>query len=356
MRLIPALNKRNSEMSLDSSGNEIHIAVEFADECSLETKELFLNLLNEILVYVGAGGEFLAGIWIVADNDLPAKVQELTDQFGISGQFIPRKIAPRGIALPLQVDDSLVCYIVIQSSLVRSIEGPGQYHPFDLVSTLLEELLHVHLFGSRWRKNGSLGQENQPPCRDELLVLCSNFHDECAVSALKTALLATRELTDHDGGLTPAQVMYGSSISALIDNAYHNLSQLVVRAAMGITPVAEAYNDVIAEIYRGIFEPLARDAGFRLGNSDAPHPNSNAAESRFFREHVEPFWEQIHETLLKSVHNEFVQTDSIVSQLADAVDSFLRHIGVETKAVKDGGCWVDFNTRFFDQQVLQDRV
>src|SRR5690606_20739498 len=104
---------------------------------------------------------------------------------------------------------------------------------------------------------------------------------------------------------------------------------------------------VLADIFRGIFEPLARDFGFRIANPDAPHPFSNAENSWFYRNHIKQFWLRIETELQQSIASNFSELPATVKRILEIVDEFLTYVGVSTTVTEEGKCWTTFTSDFF---------
>ncbi|MBI1258396.1 MAG: hypothetical protein GC204_13070 [Chloroflexi bacterium] len=309
--------------------------------------EGFGNLLKELfpLSLVGEKSH-LYGVYIVPHGQMEESVQQVLQMMQGEGTYHTGDYPPSGVAIPTEKDGNLYCFILIDERQLASIT-PEHYRQQETVSTLLEELLHVRLFGIAWERRGYLRPQNQS-CQSDLKILCSNFHDEYAVCRLKTGYLGSSVPIEHEGILTTIQVVYGAPISPLIRRTSKELYQFILDGANNIITADFSYHKILNWVYRGILEPLARDAGFRAGNPSASHPNSDAIKSIFYREHILPYWKNVEELLGKSFDSEFKESDELLLQIETQVDLFLRHIGVSIKTKPDGGCWVDLDTSFFD--------
>ena len=321
------------------------IQVILIGEWKEHTKNGFTQLFSQLLSY--SSKEILAGIYIAPQEYVLTIVNKIIEMSDVAGEYRPPEgRIPRGMMIPIEKNKNLLCFIILNSDLLELIKDDGLYHPKELVSTFLEELLHVHLLELRWRKLKSIFDDST--CQSDLFRICSNFHDEFATSFLKSKILGFQRLIDYDGELTTGLFAYGESIASDLNKAQSNLADLVIGAVDHDISIQEAFNGAIVQIYRNIFEPLSRDAGFRFANPDIPHPNSDADSNWFYREHIKPFWLQIEIILQDSMKNDFNKYDTVIYELGSVIDGFLKYIGVFISENSDDGCRVDFNTGFFD--------
>lgn len=85
--------------------------------------------------------------------------------------------------------------------------------------------------------------------------------------------------------------------------------------------------------YRGVFEPLARDAAFRAGNpADAPDRPPGPERSRFYEERVAPFWNRARALLDLSHRTDLLAMDDAIDGLAGVLWEFLVELGMPVRS------------------------
>jgi hypothetical protein len=114
------------------------------------------------------------------------------------------------------------------------------------------------------------------------------------------------------------------------------------KAAAGITPTEQAWPALQTIVYRGIFEPLARDAAFRDGNTDESPVKHNASDNRFYREIIKPYWLAIYKELDRSFSSDLVESDRALDRIVEVLEGFLARIGVTFRPQADGSWWIWF--------------
>lgn len=330
------------------SNKQYNINIEYLCDCAEIAKQGFIRLVEELFRYSLANEEqFLTYIWIVPDGEIAQNVRSLIETSDIKGEYMQGETYhAKGVAVPILIKGKLQCHVLIELQLLLKIEALDQYHPQELVSTVLEEFLHVRLYGSQ--AHLIVKTADNKSCYSGINNLCTMFHDEFAVSAMKSVILASEKLTDYNGELITGSVLYGVRIPPVLDNAFTKLRDTINGGASGDMSISDAYDKVLQIVYRDIFEHLARDMGFRTSLPEAPHSSGSPLESWFFREHILFFWEKIQKLLRHSLESGFSQYEVVITGLVDIFDQFLKYIHVFLKTKPDGSCWVDMDSSFFD--------
>ncbi|HMN15804.1 MAG TPA: hypothetical protein PKD55_26095 [Bellilinea sp.] len=94
----------------------------------------------------------LAGIWIVPEGQMITFVNQVIAQFAPDANL--HKLGthePDGVAIPIETENSATALILLDAQPLRQLNAD---HPFvpEVISTLLEELLHVELYSIRWER------------------------------------------------------------------------------------------------------------------------------------------------------------------------------------------------------------
>ncbi|MDQ3779312.1 MAG: hypothetical protein M3354_02015, partial [Chloroflexota bacterium] len=111
--------------------------------------------------------------------------------------YSPNGPVPRAMVIPAARDGGLRCVILLSADLAESMTADTR--PDELVSSLLEELLHVQVYATRWLQGGfTEGQATSARERD-LRILSDRIHDEYFTCRRKGALSATLLLYDAPG-------------------------------------------------------------------------------------------------------------------------------------------------------------
>ncbi len=222
----------------------------------------------------------------------------------------------------------------------------GRYHPQPLVSSLLEELLHVRLYVTAWQHRGYIHPLDRHGVDKDLFVQCTRFHDEHMVARWKAAICSTTRLFDSEYGLDVGYLWYGESLRSMLEEAGSSLAEVISDAASHRLGAEDAWSWIADLVYRGVFEPLAREAGFRAGNpSSQLGPYNSPAESRFYRRHVEPHWRATRYQLDRSFGTDLAEMDEALVELMNIVTQFLARIGVTYQTNSDRGNRFSFDPR-----------
>src|SRR5258706_11937772 len=135
----------------DSSATGPQWSLEF--QCDVVTDEAarFGVLVQEMAVLAAIPNpQHLRRIVVVPEGQLPAAVNAIISQ-GDPGKAMYKtgNYSPDGVAVPTERDGQLACEIVFDERVVQGLSSPG-YPPFDSVSTVLEELLHIWVYSGLW--------------------------------------------------------------------------------------------------------------------------------------------------------------------------------------------------------------
>jgi len=322
---------------LDQSNHSNKICIDDSCEISPERVEVFTALIRKLsLASLPTSAEHLKGLLVVPDTDLERTVNAIAEGKR-PAPYRAGTTLPPAIAVAVEDDSGLSCFIVITESLLQSIDP--EHYTVDTVSTLLEELLHVRLYIGTWQRRGCLmSRKTESPCAQDLFVMCSNFHDEYVVARWKAPIFASLGL----------EIRYGLRLAPILDQAAQNLARIVIMASSGVFPIQDAWGKVIRSVHRDLFDPLARDAGFRAGNPESSQDEDGASESWFYRDHIASYWQQVQVELERSFDSGLTETESALDEIVKTVEEFLRFIGVTYRDIDDSQCWVNFERRFFD--------
>src|SRR5260370_21785647 len=141
-------------MSINSSS---HCEVQFEDRYQIPKQklEIFYKLFGELLPIASIPDiTHLQRVIFVANGDMESAVNEiLREQKEDAGIYVMGSHVPEATAVPLEIDNSLNCMIIINANQVHLLD-PKHYHPFQLVSSLLEELFHVRIYSTAGKHRG----------------------------------------------------------------------------------------------------------------------------------------------------------------------------------------------------------
>lgn len=317
-----------------------NLNVQLLSKCyiPLEILESLKNLVESLSPFVLANPQpCLKEIWIVPDESLEGEINNLHRNYSLSkeGTYRTGQIPSNGVAVPVETEGGLVCYIVLKESLIRQI-SPNKYPPFEVVSTVLEELLHTNLYAI-------LGAQPTVESRQssDLITLARTIHDEYAISRWKSTIAAQYTIFEYEGKMQTLRLSYGEPIAERLDAALIELDKIISSTAKRQMPFESAYQRVLYLLHRSILDPLARDAGFRVINSDINNPNSNSKESKYY-DLWKSFWDEIEFQLDRSYSTEFRETNSSIDEIATIINRFLVSKGIAVEKMPNGGAYVNF--------------
>lgn len=317
-----------------------HIAPSTIDLLCKVLDTLMHLLQNVFPPSLVSGLERLKEVRIVPDAEMESSINEIAQQVMPLGKHLPGG-ARTAATIPIEGSEGVDCYVVINEKELDQIEPENL---FPIISTLLEELLHVQLYSFRWRCRGCY----LAPRADSLLILCSNLHDEYIVSKWKSAICASVPLISHDGEPSICFIYYEAPLGLTLDRALSSLSEVVTDGARGRISTTEAWDRLMTSTYRDVFEPLARESGFRAGAPESPQREGGASESWFYRVCVLNYWEEIQAQMERSFQSQLVEMDAAIDQIVTVVTRFLNDIGVTYHRIGSDSYWVNFHSGFFD--------
>ncbi len=327
----PEVERELNEVGM-VNGNPSDHTVQLNVACQLQKwrQDAFVSLLRELIpVALGDSVVYLRAVYIVEDNALENTVNTIIRDIAKSTKTYEAGPNPVGaVAVPVEDTDGLGCYIVFTKKELNQLTSRN-HHPLNLVSSILEELLHVRVYARTWQIRGRLWPiASDLTWKEDLFLLCTRFHDEYIVGRTKAALISTTPLGYHQGQMTTFTVFYPDSLAPILRRARNALTQLISTAVAENAPVNTSWITLQAIVYRGIFEPLARDAAFRDGNIEKSPIEFTATETTFYRNTVETYWLAIHRELDRSFTSDLTEIDIALDRMIDVLESFLAYIGI----------------------------
>ncbi|MFL5624277.1 MAG: hypothetical protein ACJ788_01615 [Ktedonobacteraceae bacterium] len=297
------------------------VPISWEVEISLEQRANFTELLHQLATHINPGNS-LKEVCIIADNVLALKIQSLTGKPYRSGPHYPE-----GVTVVVEKGNTFSNIILIRQAFFTSDETGI----LEQISILLEELYHCWLYHQTWQRRGSINLRSADLYTNELFRICGQIHDEYAVARLKNIFLGGHlTLRDEQGQSIPLFIEYGSSLSALFDQIPH---QLRTRDILQIAPLIRK-SAMLPIVYRFIFEPLARHAGF-LTPIPPDYPlqwsDNSPEENVFYREMIAPYWVQIKSSLEVSFDSQFNETEKALDAICKTVDACLDRLRQEYK-------------------------
>ncbi|MFZ6029874.1 MAG: hypothetical protein ACOYYS_19340 [Chloroflexota bacterium] len=333
------------------SSTSINVQLNIVCQLSSEKVGALEALVRELLALVNP--ETLRYVLIVPDNEFETAVNNIIEMATDQRNSYKHKISnpARAIAIPVEIGEELNCFVVIGESILQNIE-PDHYHPYELVSSLLEEFLHVWYFTITWKRRGYVQhrQGGLDACTAALFTIADQMQSEYVVNRKKAYLAGTNHLfeVERGGELVTGQFRYGDSVSKRLDNAIKSLGKTVIGAATKEITISDAWLCLVNDLYRDILEPLARDAAFRTGTTDEHLTEKEALESKFYKDHFDVHWRKIRSELQRTMNSELKEADLALDEIVKTLRIFLECIGVTYRKTDDDRCWVDFRTNFFD--------
>ena len=287
----------------------------------------------------------LATIFVVDVARVQEAVSAVVQTIDATLTYTPNPaFSARGVAVPVEQDSQLMSTIVLAGELIELL-APPRIHPYETVSTVLEELLHVSVYETTWRRRGYVHHRGRglSGCESDVLALVSRMSDEYVVNRRKATLASTRPMFDHtDGGLVTGQLQYGWSLPATVSSGIRQLGSIVREASVGGRTDLESWNLVASGLYRGVLEPLARHAAYNEVN-----PSDQSVESLAdlpqFRERILEQWLALHRGLQRMFDSDLADTELLLPEMSEAVRQMLFRFGVEYQDSHSGRCHVRFS-------------
>lgn len=288
-----------------------------------------VELVEELAAYAfTVGRPYLRQIEVVPDEAFSARINAIMAQDQHGGRVYTAPTHGGGaVTVPAETGRALVCTIILAERQVL----PYPARDARLVSTLLEELLHVDLYVQHFQRRGYVQptDEHVPVHLVDLTIIASKLMDEYLVNRRKTVILASYPLADIDGQRQPFVVETPTGqLESALDQSLVWLRQIVSRHMDGVVG-EETWNEMLQWLFRGPFEALAYAAGKRA-SWEAPYPiEHEAAQSRFFREHVQGSWQAVAAQFERAHASTLAKFDDAARQIVNEFRAFLRHIGID---------------------------
>src|SRR5260370_36351209 len=132
---------------------EISYSLNFERRCQISEQKCMLcaQLLIDLFPFASLPDvRYLQRVIFCDDDAMEQTVNDvISEQRNIPGLYVAGSTVARAVAIPLEFDDGLRCCIVLSKSEVELLESEHS-HPQQLVSSLLEELLHVRIYSTAW--------------------------------------------------------------------------------------------------------------------------------------------------------------------------------------------------------------
>jgi len=283
---------------------------------------------------------------ILPATEMIESVQEAARDLVPSAVYHPAGGTSVAVTLPIETDGETSAIIFVSADQLDAI-GPDGTPDLSLLSTVLEELLHVRLYSARQEQSLLHLTPGQPPCTRDLLILACNLHDEYAVSRLKAEILAQLTEKTSDGQYV-FSLAYGLDLGNVLDESFKDLSTAFWRVAHGELPVDQFWALVVDCIYHGILDPLSRETAFRAVVSARSPAQPDISGHWFFRESIAGYWKSIESLLERSFDTDFREMGAAIEGIAETIRKLLAHLGASYEEC-DGTCVVLYNTHFFQR-------
>lgn len=289
----------------------------------------------------------LERVLVVPLAQIPATVNTMVRE--VEGRQINYTSSPihpaTGVAVPCVDGEELLCFIVLAAEIFTDLT-PERYRPADAVSTILEEFLHVWLYGEAWKRRGYFHlTSTDEPCEQDFFMKLNQAFDEYLVMRHKTAILGTLALVDGEDGPVTVVLGYGGDVGQLVAAGEQGIRQIVFDVTGGQRSVEQVWPEFCGHLYRGILEPLTRYAAVQ--DSYLEHPQAGEKpETPLYRRVTGPFWSALHRELRRAFDAPEETEDALRASMAE-LRNYLTRIGVTYRKTSDGGCYVHFDESFF---------
>lgn len=310
-------------------------------ECEIDTAVLahFDTVVRELSGILNQDAlRSLKAVVVVDRSEVASKINELIRSAGSHRNYMPADaFAPEGVALPLERDGSLESFVVIAREVPEALSRPEQCRPPAAISTILEELLHVCVYGLAKDRRGYVHPDQQTllPCEVDLHVIASQMCDEYVVNRLKSRILRTVPMvqSEPDGPLTVVELSYGAQPRALVSQGVDRLAAVLLDARTGALDASEAWPIVTRILYRNFFEPLARYSAYAddLGPSGL---DAELCQDDGYRQFLRPHWLRTHEGLLEN-------TEQVLEEILLTLRVILHDSGVVYGGIPSDD-WIEF--------------
>lgn len=318
---------------------ECEIADEELAYFALIVRELAGLLNQEALVS-------LRQVTVVEHSQVAPKANALIRTVDARRSYFPEgALGPEGIALPLEQDGRLESFVVIAREVAESLSRPVRVRSPNAISTILEELLHVCVYGLAKSRRGYVhpDQTSRLACEVDLHVIASQMCDEYVVNRLKTRIIRNLPLVqaEPDGPLTVGELRYGAVPLALVCQGLERLSLVLRHGRSGVLAPSEAWPMVTRILYRNFFEPLARYSAYvdDLGPSGL---DEELLTSDGYQGILRAHWLKTHAGLQRLVSSDLADTENVLEEVVSTLRVLLQEVGV-TYGGRAAECWVRFS-------------
>jgi len=327
------------------SPEQENIEIDFLINIPQEIRNAVKLLIEKLTEHVSP--DSLRRILVVPDNKVAETVniiiREATSK---KGSYFPNSEFPaNAVSVPVVNGDKLNCYIVIGDGLIQRLSLSNIYVN-NVVSAILEELLHVWHYSVVWRRRGFINYtENEcDACSIGLYTIASRMHDEYLVNRLKLQILSTIPLVklNPDDELSTTGIQYGGDIVALMNNAFIEMRNIIEQVTTKKIPISVAWEELQNWIYRGILEPLARDSAFRADTTEKLKTKQIASQSSYYRDYFDDYWVSILHNLERTIISDFTETEDALDVIVEQLKQFLETIGVTLSIIDKSTCYVLF--------------
>lgn len=328
-------------------GPQLH-KFEILAECGIREEEFahFSVVVRELasLLAPEALGSLQAVI-VVDRPNIPSKLNELIRSVDAYRSYAPGDAhAPDGVALPLEADGVLSSFVLIARETAESLSRPAPFRSPNVISTVLEELLHVCVYGRAKKRRGYVhpDQSSALPCDIDLHVIASQMCDEYVVNRLKTQILGTVPLVQEapDRPLTVVELSYGAVPYELISQGFEKLKVILEEARSGTRPPSEAWPVVSRILYRNFFEPLSRYCAY-VDDLEAFNLDLALSQIEGYREFLRPHWLKTREGLQRLITSDLNETERVLEEIIVTLRALLSQFGVVYGGTPKE-CWIRF--------------
>lgn len=305
---------------------------------------LLLQSLSPIWVHYPV--PYLERVVVVPHSDIPKMVNAIVRI--IEGREINYTSSPvhpaTGVAVPC-ADEGLHCFIVLAAEIFVDLTAE-RFRPVEAVSTILEEFLHVWLYGEAWRRRGYLYLTNpDEPCEQDLLMKLAQAFDEYLVMRHKIAIVGTLALIDGENGPISGQLAYAGNVRQLVAEGERTIRQAIYDVAGGRKSVEEVWPAFCDHLYRGMLEPLSRNAAVGDTYSETSLLQ-DLPDTELFKKVTGSYWQALHTQLKRSYDAPEETEDALRTAMAE-LRKYLKSIGVTYRKTHDGTGYVLFDNSFF---------
>lgn len=334
----------------NASNADTSMNFDVRSDCTIEPDVLvrFEQLTRELAALLNPEAlESLRTVLVVERKEIGPRVNALIQGAGAAGSYSPSAFGPSGVAVPIESEGRLDCTILIARTVAESLSVPVVMRSADAVSTILEELLHVCVYGLAKERRGYVHhtQADVLACDVDLLSVASQMCDEYVVIRQKVLILGTVPLVQAAEGSEPVVVglQYGGSLSKEVSYGIEALQSSINEGRTGIRPAQDSWAGVTSVLYRNVFEPLSRYSAYV---DDVPSSSSADDELKEFERYQTTLrhdWLLIHEALRRLVTSGLADTELVLDTIQTTLRKMLNELGVSYRQVETG-CWVEFGS------------